>query len=83
MFFISMSIFKFPYALVISILVGITSFIPIVGAFIGAISGALLIIVEDVQLAFWFIIMTLIIQQIEGNLIYPQVAGKTIGLPSI
>lgn len=83
MFFIAMNIFGFPFALVISILIGITSFIPIVGAFIGAIIGALLILVEDPLLAFWFVIMFLIIQQIEGNLIYPQVAGKTVGLPSI
>lgn len=83
MFFIAMSIFKFPYPLVISVLIGVTSFIPIVGAFIGAIVGALLIAVVDLRLAFWFIVMFLIIQQIEGNLIYPQVAGKTIGLPSI
>ena len=83
MFFIAMNIFNYPYPLVISVLIGITSFIPIVGAFIGAIVGALLIAVVDLKLAFWFIIMFLIIQQIEGNLIYPHVAGKTIGLPSI
>lgn len=83
MFFVAMIIFRFPFALVISILVGITSFIPIVGAFIGAAIGTLFILVEDVQLAFWFVVMFLIIQQIEGNLIYPNVAGKTVGLPAI
>jgi predicted PurR-regulated permease PerM len=83
MFFISMKIFNFPFVLVISILIGITSFIPIVGAFIGAIVGTLLIMVEDVRMGFWFLVMFLIIQQIEGNLIYPNVAGKTVGLPSI
>lgn len=83
MFFIAMKIFKFPYTPVISILIGITSFIPIVGTFIGAAVGTLLILVEDAQMAFWFIIMFLIIQQIEGNLIYPHVAGKTVGLPSM
>ncbi|MFA5527535.1 MAG: AI-2E family transporter [Peptostreptococcales bacterium] len=83
MFFIVMKIFAFPFALVISILIGITSFIPIVGAFIGAIIGTLLILVEDVQMGFWFVVMFLIIQQVEGNLIYPHVAGRTVGLPSI
>lgn len=83
MFFIAMKIFNFPFALVISILVGITSFIPIVGAFIGAFIGALFILVEDVRMAFWFVVMFLIIQQIEGNLIYPNVAGKSVGLPAI
>ncbi|HHU17669.1 MAG TPA: AI-2E family transporter [Clostridiales bacterium] len=83
MFFIAMKIFNFPFALVISVLIAITSFIPIVGAFIGATVGTLLILVEDVQMGFWFLVMFLIIQQIEGNLIYPNVAGKTVGLPSI
>lgn len=83
MFFVAMKIFKFPFAPVISILVGITSFIPIVGAFIGAAFGSLFILVEDVQMAFWFVVMFLIIQQIEGNLIYPNVAGKSVGLPAM
>ena len=83
MFFVAMKIFKFPFAPVISILVGITSFIPIVGAFIGAGFGTLFILVEDLQMAFWFVVMFLIIQQIEGNLIYPHVVGKASGLPSI
>lgn len=83
MFFIAMKIFNFPFPLVISVLIGITSFVPIVGTFIGAIVGTLLIMVEDVPMGFWFLIMFLIIQQIEGNLIYPKVAGKTVGLPSI
>lgn len=83
MFFIAMKIFNFPFALVISILVGITSFIPIIGAFIGGIIGTLLILVEDFQLAIWFVVMFLILQQIEGNVIYPNVAGKSVGLPSI
>ena len=78
MFFIAMKIFNFPFALVISVLIAITSFIPIVGAFIGATVGTLLILVEDVQMGFWFLVMFLIIQQIEGNLIYPNVAGKTV-----
>lgn len=81
--FIGMIIFSFPYALVVSILVGITSFVPIVGAFIGGAVGVLLILVEDVRMAFWFLLMFLVIQQVEGNLIYPSVAGKTVGLPSI
>lgn len=83
MFFVAMKIFNFPFALVISLLIAITSFVPIVGAFIGATLGTLLILIEDVKMGFWFLVMFLIIQQIEGNLIYPNVAGKTVGLPSI
>lgn len=83
MFFIAMKIFRFPYALVVSLLTGISSFIPVIGPIIGAIIGALLIMVHDVRMAFWFIIMSIAIQQLEGNLIYPNVAGKAVGLPAI
>jgi predicted PurR-regulated permease PerM len=83
MFFIAMKIFRFPYALVVSLLTGISSFIPVIGPIIGAIIGALLIMVHDVSMAFWFIIMSIAIQQLEGNLIYPNVAGKAVGLPAI
>lgn len=83
LFFISMSIFKFPYPLMISVTIAVTSIIPIFGAFIGALIGAFLIVVINAKMAFWFVIMFIIIQQIEGNLIYPFVAGKASGLPSI
>lgn len=83
LFFLAMTIFKFPYPLMISVTIGVTSIIPIFGAFIGLIIGAFLILVIDPRKALWFIVMFLIIQQLEGNLIYPHVVGKAAGLPSI
>lgn len=83
MFFLTMTIFGFPYALVISVLIALTALIPIVGAFIGCAVGALLILMINPMKALWFIILFLILQQIEGNLIYPHVVGSSVGLPSI
>ncbi len=83
MFFVCMSIFRFPYALVISVLIAVLALIPIFGAFIGCATGAFLILMEDPLKALWFVIMFLVIQQIEGNLIYPRVVGSSVGLPSI
>ena len=83
LFVIAMSIFGFPYAVMIGVLIAVTSLIPIVGAFIGCFVGAFLILINDPLQAFWFVIMFLIIQQIEGNLIYPKVVGNSVGLPSI
>ncbi len=80
MFAISMAIFKMPYIPLVSVLVAVTAFIPIVGAWIGCIVGALLILVVDPMLAIWFVGMFLILQQIENNLIYPKVVGTSIGL---
>lgn len=81
--FVGMSIFRFPYALMISVLVGFTALIPIVGAFIGTIVGALLIVTASPIQALWFILFILVLQQIEGNLIYPRVVGTSVGLPGI
>lgn len=81
--FVGMSIFRFPYALMISVLVGFTALIPIVGAFIGTIVGALLIVTVSPIQALWFILFILVLQQIEGNLIYPRVVGTSVGLPGI
>lgn len=83
LFFISMLIFRFPYALMISIIISIFSFIPIVGAFIGLTIGTFLIFVESPKMAGFFIILSLVIQQLEGNLIYPKVVGKASGLSSV
>ena len=80
MFAVTMPIFKMPYVPLISILIAVTAFIPIVGAFIGCIIGAFLIFVSDPLLAVWFVVMFLVIQQIEGNMIYPKVVGNSIGL---
>ncbi len=81
--FIGMLIFRMPYAAIISVLVGFTALIPIFGAFIGTGVGALLILLENPVKAFWFIVFIIILQQIEGNLIYPKVVGKSVGLPGI
>lgn len=83
LFFISMSIFRFPYALMISVLVAFTALIPIFGAFIGCIIGAFLILTVNPMQAIWFVVMFIVIQQIEGNLIYPHVVGGSVGLPSM
>ena len=81
--YIGMLIFQFPYALMISVLVGFTALIPVFGAFIGAFIGAFLILVTDPILAVWFIIYLVVLQQIEGNLIYPRVVGTSVGLPAL
>ena len=83
MFFITMSILRFPYATLVGALIAVTALIPIVGAFIGCIVGAFLILIVDPVRALWFIVMFLVLQQIEGNLIYPHVVGNSVGLPSI
>lgn len=83
MFAVCMSIFKMPYVPLISVIIAITALVPIVGAFAGCIIGAFFILVVDPVLAFWFVIMFLILQQIEGNLIYPRVVGTSIGLPGM
>lgn len=80
-FFVAMTIFGFPYAPVISVVIGVTAFIPYVGAFIGCIVGVLLIMMVSPMRAVIFVIMFLIIQQLENNLIYPRVVGGSIGLP--
>ncbi len=83
MFFIVMSILRLPYAVLIGVLIAITALIPIVGAFIGCAVGALLIVMVDPVQALIFLIMFLVLQQVEGNLIYPHVVGSSVGLPSI
>jgi len=77
---VSMAILKLPYIPLVSVLVAITAFIPIVGAWIGCVVGAFFMLVNDPMQAVWFLLMFLIVQQIEGNLIYPKVVGNSIGL---
>ena len=81
--FIGMLIFRFPYAGIISVLVGFTALIPVFGAFFGTAVGAFLILLTDPMKALWFVIFIIVLQQLEGNLIYPKVVGKSIGLPGI
>ena len=83
MFFIAMTIFRFPFAVLVGVLIAFTALIPIFGAFIGCAVGAFLILTVDPKQALFFVIMFLILQQIEGNLIYPKVVGGSIGLPAI
>ncbi len=83
LFFVAMSIFGFPYALVSSIIIGVTALIPIFGAFVGCFISAFFIIVTAPQKVIGFIILFLAIQQIEGNLIYPRVVGGSVGLPGL
>ena len=83
MFLIVMVILQLPYALLISVLIAFTALIPIFGAFIGCGVGALLIFMISPTKALIFIIVFLVLQQIEGNFIYPHVVGNSVGLPSI
>ncbi|WP_082812161.1 AI-2E family transporter [Clostridium sp. Marseille-P299] len=83
MFFVAMTIFKFPYALLVGVLIAFTALIPIFGAFIGCFIGAFLILMISPIQALWFIVLFNVLQQIEGNLIYPHVVGGSVGLPSI
>ena len=83
MFLVVMTILRLPYALLISVLIAFTALIPIFGAFIGCGVGALLIFMISPTKALIFIIVFLVLQQIEGNFIYPHVVGNSVGLPSI
>ena len=83
MFFVAMSLFRFPYALMISVMVMILALIPIVGPFIACVLGALLILISDPIQAIWFIVLFQVLQQIEGNFIYPHTIGGSIGLPPL
>ncbi|MBQ8682062.1 MAG: AI-2E family transporter [Bacilli bacterium] len=79
-FFVVLSLFRFPYALIISVLTTITALIPIFGAMIAMCIGAILIAIESPLQALIFIVVFQVIQQIEGNFIYPRVVGKSVGL---
>ncbi len=83
LFFISMTLLKMPYALVISVLIAITALIPVFGAFIGCGVGIFLILIVSPIKALWFLVLFLVLQQLENNLIYPHVVGGSVGLPSI
>ncbi len=83
MFFGAMTIFRFPYALLVGVLIAITALIPIFGAFIGCVVGAFLILMVSPMQALGFVVLFLILQQLEGNFIYPHVVGGSVGLPSI
>lgn len=83
MFCIVLLIGGFPYAVTIGVIIGSMALIPFIGAFIGLAFGILLILVEAPAKILWFIIIFFVVQQIEGNLIYPKVVGGSVGLPAI
>ena len=83
LFAVSMAIFKMPYISLVSVVIGVTALIPVVGAFVGCILGAFFILVNNPIQALTFVIMFLVIQQLENNLIYPRVVGTSIGLPGM
>lgn len=83
MFAVAMAIFGMPYIPLVSVLIAVTALVPIVGAFVGCIVGAFFILVDSPIQAVWFVVMFLVLQQIEGNLIYPRVVGTSIGLPGM
>ena len=83
MFWVAMSIFRLPYAILISVLIGVLALIPIFGAFVGCLIGFLLIVFVNPIQAIWFLVLFIVLQQIEGHCIYPFVIGTSVGLPSI
>lgn len=83
LFLVTMSIFRFPYAVLISVLIAFTALIPMIGAFIGCAIGVFMILISSPIQAVWFLILFLVLQQIENNIIYPRVVGSSIGLPAI
>lgn len=83
MFFITMSIFRLPYAMLISVLIGFTALIPILGAFIGCVVGCFLILMVSPIQMLGFLVLFFALQQLEENLVYPHVVGNSVGLPSI
>ena len=83
MFVVTMTVLRLPYAMLIGVLIGFCALIPIVGAFIGCGVGIFLILMVSPMKALIFLILFLVLQQLEGNLIYPKVVGNSVGLPSI
>lgn len=81
--FVGMTIFRFEYAFLISMMIGVSAIIPVVGAFIGTVPGVLLLLFVEPMQAIWFVVFILVLQQIEGNLIYPKVVGESVGLPAL
>ena len=83
MFVAAMTIFRLPYAFLVGVVISATALIPVFGAFIGCGVGIVVIAIESPAQAVWFLLLFLVLQQIEGNIIYPKVVGNSVGLPSI
>ncbi|MBE7020829.1 MAG: AI-2E family transporter [Ruminococcaceae bacterium] len=78
--YIGMLIFRMPYAPLISVIMGVSSLVPVIGPIVGTIPSALLILLESPVVALWFVVFIIVLQQVEGNIIYPRVVGSAIGL---
>ena len=83
LFAVTMLIFRMPYVPLVSVIIAVTALVPVVGAFVGCVLGAFFILVDDPVQAVSFVILFLILQQLENNLIYPRVVGTSIGLPGM
>ena len=83
MFAVGMAIFRMPYIPLVSVVIAVTALIPIVGAFVGCVVGAFFILVNDPLQALSFVALFLVLQQVEGNIIYPRVVGTSVGLPGM
>ncbi|MEG0369204.1 MAG: AI-2E family transporter [Hungatella sp.] len=83
MFFLTLTILRMPYAVLVGVLIAFTALIPVFGSFVGCAVGTLLMLITNPVDALTFVVIFLILQQIEGNLIYPHVVGNSVGLPSI
>ena len=83
LFAIAMAILKLPYIALVSVIISVTALIPLVGAFIGCALGCFFILVESPMQALTFLVLFLVLQQVEGNMIYPRVVGTSIGLPGM
>lgn len=81
--FIGMKVFSMPYAVLISVIIGVTQLVPIVGPWIGTVPSAFIILMVNPVQAIWFVVFILILQQLEGNLIYPRVVGNAVGLSGL
>lgn len=81
--FLGMTVFRFEYALLISVIIGITALMPVVGAIIGTVPSAFLLLLINPVKAVWFVVFIIVLQQLENNLIYPRVVGKSLGIPPL
>jgi len=81
--FIGMSVLGLPYALLISVIVGVTNMIPVVGPIIGAVPGGFILLMVNPIQCLWFVIFVIVLQQVESNLIYPHVVGNSVGLSGL
>lgn len=81
--FIVMSLLQWPYALLISVIIGVTNMIPVFGPFIGAIPGFIILFIVSPTTALWFILFVILLQQLDGNIIGPKILGDSVGLPTL